>query len=179
MNYTTQMDAARKGIITKELSIVAEKEKVDVHILKDLVAQGKVVIPVNKNHTSIDPEGIGEGLRTKINVNLGISKDCCDVDAELEKVKKAIDLKAEAIMDLSSFGKTQEFRQKLINISRAMVGTVPIYDAVGFYDKELKDITAEEFLDVVEKHAQEGVDFVTIHAGINRATAKNLRIMGD
>ncbi len=175
MNYTTQMDAARKGIITKELSIVAEKEKIEVHILKDLVAQGKVVIPVNKNHSSIDPEGVGEGLRTKINVNLGISKDCCDIDAELEKVKKAIDLKAEAIMDLSSFGKTQEFRQKLINISRAMVGTVPIYDAVGFYDKELKDITAEEFLDVVEKHAQDGVDFMTIHAGINRATAEKFK----
>ncbi|MBZ4644563.1 MAG: phosphomethylpyrimidine synthase [Petroclostridium sp.] len=175
MAYTTQMDAARKGIITREMNIVAQKEKMDVNLLRELVAQGKVVIPANKNHTNLDPEGVGEGLRTKINVNLGISKDCCNIDVEIEKVKKALELKAEAIMDLSSYGKTQEFRQKLINISRAMIGTVPIYDAVGFYDKELKDITEQEFLDVVEKHAQDGVDFMTIHAGINRATAERFK----
>ncbi|MCG8501180.1 MAG: phosphomethylpyrimidine synthase ThiC [Firmicutes bacterium] len=172
MNYTTQMDAARKGIITKEMNAVAEKEKMDIKVLRELLAQGKVVIPANKHHVNLEPQGVGEGLRTKINVNLGISKDCCNVDAEIEKAKKALALKAEALMDLSSYGKTREFRQKLINISRAMVGTVPIYDAVGFYDKELKDITAQEFLDVVEKHAQDGVDFVTLHAGINRATAE-------
>ena len=89
----------------------------------------------------------------------------------MKKVQLAIDMKAEAIMDLSSFGKTEEFRKRLIEDSPAMIGTVPIYDAFGFYDKELKDITAKEFLDVVEKHAKDGVDFVTIHAGINRETA--------
>ncbi|MDK2800803.1 MAG: phosphomethylpyrimidine synthase [Clostridiales bacterium] len=175
MQYTTQMDAARKGIITKEMNIVAQKENMDVNELRELVAQGKVVIPANKNHTNLDPEGVGQGLRTKINVNLGISKDCCNIDLEIEKVKKAIALKAEAIMDLSSYGKTQEFRQKLIDISQAMIGTVPIYDAVGFYDKELKDITEQEFLDVIETHAQDGVDFMTIHAGVNRATAEKFK----
>ncbi|KGG80059.1 thiamine biosynthesis protein ThiC [Caloranaerobacter azorensis H53214] len=172
MNYTTQMDAAKKGIITKEMELVAKKEKIDVEVLREKIAQGKVVIPANKNHSSLDPEGIGEGLRTKINVNLGISKDCCNIEKELEKVKAALKMNVEAIMDLSSYGKTEEFRKELINMSSAMIGTVPVYDAVGFYDKELKDITAEEFLKVVEKHAQDGVDFMTIHAGINRETAE-------
>ena len=172
MDYSTQMDAAKKGIITKEMKIVAKKEGMDAEHLRNLIAEGKVVIPANKNHKSLDPEGVGEGLRTKINVNLGISKDCCNVDKELEKVKTAIDLKAESIMDLSSYGKTEEFRQKLVKMSSAMIGTVPIYDAVGFYDKELQDITPEEFLKVVEKHGRDGVDFVTIHAGINRETSE-------
>lgn len=175
VNYTTQMDAAKKGILTKEMSIVAEKEQIDIYLLKDLIAQGKIVIPANKNHKNINPEGVGEGLRTKINVNLGISKDCCNLDVEIQKVQKALDLKAEAIMDLSSYGKTEEFRRRLIDISPAMIGTVPVYDAVGFYDKELKDISEQEFLDVIEKHAQDGVDFMTIHAGINKATAKKFK----
>lgn len=166
MNYTTQMDAAKQGILTKKMKIVSEKEQMDIEVLRGLIAEGKVVIPANKNHINLDPEGIGEGLRTKVNVNFGISKDCQDLDLEMDKVRKSIDLKAEAIMALSSFGKTEEFRQKLIAESTAMIGTVPIYDAVGFYDKELQDINASEFLSVVEKHAREGVDFLTIHAGI-------------
>ncbi|MBU1170265.1 MAG: phosphomethylpyrimidine synthase ThiC [Proteobacteria bacterium] len=182
MNYTTQMDAARKGILTREMTIVAEKEKMAPEKLMNLMAQGKVIIPANKNHKNLDPEGVGEGLRTKINVNLGISKDCCNVDLELEKARYAIDLKAEAIMDLSCFGKTREFRQKLLAMSPAMIGTVPIYDAVGFYEKDLKDITVDEFFKVVETHAKDGVDFVTIHAGLNRQTAekvkRNERLMG-
>ncbi|MHB8170605.1 MAG: phosphomethylpyrimidine synthase ThiC [Thermincolia bacterium] len=175
MTYTTQMDAARKGIITKEMEYVAAHEKMAVDKLRELIAQGKVAIPANKNHHSLTPYGIGEGLRTKINVNLGISKDCCNVEAELEKVRRAIELKAEAIMDLSSYGKTEEFRRRLVEISPAMIGTVPIYDAVGFYDKELQDISAKEFLDVVEKHARDGVDFMTIHAGLNRGTAQRFK----
>ncbi|GCD11538.1 phosphomethylpyrimidine synthase ThiC [Clostridium tagluense] len=181
MIYTTQMDAAKKGFTTKEMEIVAKKENMDLELLKKLMSQGKIVIPANKNHKSLDPEGVGEGLKTKINVNLGISKDCYDIDEEMKKVQLALDMKAEAIMDLSSFGKTKEFRQRLVTCSSAMIGTVPIYDAVGFYDKELKDITAKEFLDVVEKHAKDGVDFVTIHAGINLETAnvfkRNKRLM--
>lgn len=172
MNYTTQMDAARKGIITKEMEVVAKKENMEIEKLRELIAEGKIVIPANKNHKSLDAEGVGEGLKTKINVNLGISRDCVNIDMELEKVKTAIDMKAEAIMDLSSYGKTEEFRKKVVEISPAMIGTVPIYDAVGFYDKELSDISAEEFLKVVEKHAIDGVDFMTIHAGINKETAE-------
>ncbi|AUN00188.1 phosphomethylpyrimidine synthase ThiC [Clostridium botulinum] len=175
MDYTTQMDAAKKGIATKEMEIVAKKENMDVKDLMELVSKGKVAIPANKNHKSLDPEGIGQGLRTKINVNLGISKDCYNIDMELEKVQKAIDMKAEAIMDLSCFGKTEEFRKRLIDMSPAIIGTVPIYDAVGFYDKELKDITSEEFLKVAEKHAENGADFLTIHVGMNRKTAATFK----
>ncbi|MCG4586754.1 phosphomethylpyrimidine synthase ThiC, partial [Anaerosalibacter bizertensis] len=158
MDYTTQMDAAKKGIITKEMEVVAEKERMDIEVLRSRIAEGKIVIPANKKHNSLSPEGIGEGLKTKINVNLGISRDCPNVDAELEKVKSAIDMDVEAIMDLSSFGKTEEFRRRLVEMSSAIVGTVPVYDAVGFYDKELKDITSKEFLDVARKHGEDGVD---------------------
>lgn len=175
MQYTTQMDAARKGIITGQMQAVAAKESMPVEKLRDLVAQGKVAIPANKNHKSLEAEGVGEGMRTKINVNLGISKDCCNLEVELDKVRKALELKAEAIMDLSCFGKTEQFRRRLIELSPAMIGTVPMYDAIGFYDKKLEVITAEEFLAVVEKHALDGVDFMTIHAGLNRETARRFR----
>ena len=148
MNYTTQMEAARKGIITKEMEAVASKEQVSPDALRELIAQGRVVIPANKNHTSLDPCGIGQGLKTKINVNLGVSKDCCDIETELEKVRWAIKLQADAIMDLSCYGKTGEFRRRLVEISPAAIGTVPIYDAVGFYERELKNISAREFLGV-------------------------------
>lgn len=175
MSYHTQMGAARQGIVTKEMETVAGKEGVAVEKLCDLIAQGKVVIPANVNHTSLEPCGIGQGLKTKINVNLGVSKDCCDLAAEMEKVRLAVEMKADAIMDLSCFGKTEKFRQQLIQFSPAAIGTVPVYDAVGFYDKELEDISAEEFLGVAEKHARDGVDFMTIHAGINRETAQRLK----
>lgn len=175
MNFTTQMDAARKGIVTREMEIVAKSENMDVQELRALVAEGKVAIPANKNHKSLVPQGVGQGLKTKINVNLGISKDCDDIDKEMEKVKVALDMKAEAIMDLSNYGKTAKFREKLVEMSTAMIGTVPMYDVVGFYDKELKDISVDEFFKVVEKHAQDGVDFVTIHAGLNRETINTFK----
>lgn len=117
MNYTTQMDAAKKGIVTKEMTRVAAKEQMEVALLLELVAQGKIAIPANKNHLSLDPLGVGQGLSTKINVNLGVSEDCCDVEQEICKVQKAIDMKADAIMDLSCFGKTREFRRRLLEMS--------------------------------------------------------------
>ena len=132
------------------------------------VARGEVCIPCNINHRSISAEGIGSGLRTKINVNLGISRDCKDYDAEMKKVDLALKFGAEAIMDLSNYGKTNTFRRQLIERSPAMIGTVPMYDAIGYLEKDLLDITAEDFLKVVRAHAEEGVDFMTIHAGINR-----------
>ncbi len=168
--YKTQMEAARKGIITKEMEAVAHKEHVSTAWLMEKMAEGKVIIPANKNHVNINPEAVGEGLRTKINVNLGISKDCKSFEKEMEKVEAAISMGVEAIMDLSSYGKTQEFRQLLVEKSPAMIGTVPVYDAIGFYDKELSEITSDEFLNVVRRHAEDGVDFVTIHAGMNRDT---------
>ncbi|WP_147819555.1 phosphomethylpyrimidine synthase ThiC [Salidesulfovibrio onnuriiensis] len=172
MSYSTQMDAARKGIVTKEMKCVAAKERISVERLMELIAVGHAIIPCNRNHPNIDPEGVGRGLRTKINVNLGISKDCDDVDQEMEKVRHALSMKAESIMDLSCFGKTQEFRSKLVQESPAMIGSVPIYDAVGFLEKDLKDITVNEFFNVVEQHVADGVDFLTIHAGLNRKAAE-------
>ena len=173
--YTTQMDAARQGIITEEMKKVADKERIDVNELRDLIAKGQVIIPANKNHKCLEPNGIGERLRTKINVNLGTSRDCVDLDMELDKVNNAVAMGAEAIMDLSSFGDTQKFRRKLTAECPAIIGTVPIYDAVVYYHKALKDITAKEWLDIVRMHAEDGVDFMTIHCGINKATAKRFR----
>lgn len=175
MSYTTQMNAARKGIVTGAMETVAKKENMPIETLMERMAKGTIAVPVNKNHTVIDPEGVGEGLRTKVNVNLGISKDCCDLEVEMAKVRAAVAMKAEAIMDLSCFGKTREFRTRVISECPAMVGTVPMYDAVGFYDKNIKDITVDEFFKVVERHAEDGVDFATIHAGLNRATAEKIK----
>lgn len=172
MNYKTQMEAAKKGIVTKEMQIVSEKENMQIEELMKLMAEGKVVIPANINHKSLSPEGIGDGLKTKINVNLGISGDSVDYCREMEKVKLSIEYGAEAIMDLSNYGKTQEFREKLIEYSPAMIGTVPMYDAIGYLEKDLLEIKAEDFLEVVRAHAKQGVDFVTIHAGINKRTVQ-------
>ena len=174
-NYTTQMDAAKRGILTPEIKTVAEKENMSPEELMELVAKGVVAIPANKNHKTLSPEGIGQGLRTKINVNLGISRDAADMDLELEKVRTAINMKAEAIMDLSNYGKTHEMRKKILEISTAMLGTVPVYDTIGYCEKKLKDITKDDFLRVVRQHAEDGVDFMTIHAGINRATAQKVK----
>lgn len=172
MNYKTQMEAAKKGIITKEMKAVAKKEYVPEEKLRELIACGSVVIPANINHKLLNPEGIGEGLRTKINVNLGISGDSVDYEREMEKVRLSIKFGAEAIMDLSNYGKTNTFRKQLIDYSPAMIGTVPMYDAIGYLEKDLMNIEAKDFLKVVEAHAKEGVDFVTIHAGMNKRTTE-------
>lgn len=168
MKYTTQMDAAKQGILTPQMEIVAQKENMDVEKLRELVACGKICIPANINHKALSPEGIGEGLRTKINVNLGISGDQNNYCAEKEKVALSIQYGAESIMDLSNYGKTNTFRKELIETCPAMIGTVPMYDAIGYLEKNLSEMVAEDFLNVVEAHAKEGVDFMTIHAGINR-----------
>ncbi|BAK47440.1 MAG TPA: phosphomethylpyrimidine synthase ThiC [Lachnospiraceae bacterium] len=173
--YTTQMDAARKGIITPQMETVARKEYMEPEKLRELVAEGKVAIPANIHHTSLDPEGVGSMLRTKINVNLGISRDCKDYDVEMKKVMHAVDLGAEAIMDLSSHGNTQPFRQKLTGECPAMIGTVPVYDSVIHYQRDLAELTAEDFVDVVRLHAEDGVDFVTLHCGITRKTIDQIR----
>ena len=107
----TQMQAAQQGIVTKELRYVAEQEGVETSKLLNLVATGQVVIPANIKHTNLQPRGIGQGLKTKVNVNLGISNDCADWDLELNKAKVAIEMQADAIMDLSCYGKTQTFRK--------------------------------------------------------------------
>ena len=174
-NYATQMEAAKKGIITPEMKIVAKKENIEEDKLMELVACGQVAIPCNINHKSISPEGIGTGMKTKINVNLGISGDCKNYDVEMQKVDMAIKFGAEAIMDLSNYGKTNTFRTQLIEKSPAMIGTVPMYDAIGYLDKDLLEISAQDFLRVVRAHAEEGVDFMTIHAGINKRAVEAFR----
>lgn len=176
--YHTQMEAAKKGICTPQMKTVAKKEHMDQTKLMELVACGTVAIPANKNHTSLSPEGVGSGLRTKINVNLGVSGDCKNYETEMEKVRLAHKFGAEAIMDLSNYGKTNTFRRELVRISHAMIGTVPMYDTVGYLEKELCDITAQDFMKVVRAHAEEGVDFMTIHAGINRRTVEAFRRTG-
>lgn len=178
MNHPTQMAAAKAGGITPEIALVAEKEGRDLEWVRDRVAQGMIAIPCNINHKSISAEGIGDGLRTKINVNLGISGDAKDYDLEMNKVRMAIDMGAESIMDLSNYGKTRDFRTALINESTAMIGTVPMYDTIGYLEKDLMNITADDFLKVVEAHAKEGVDFMTIHAGINRRAVEAFRREG-
>ena len=173
--YSTQMEAARMGIVTPELEAVAKKENRSVEELLPLMASGKMVIPANVNHKSLDPNGVGSMLKTKINVNLGISRDCKDYDVEMKKVMRAVDLGAEAIMDLSSHGNTQPFRQKLCAECPAMIGTVPIYDSVIHYQRDLGTLTAQDFIDVVRLHAQDGVDFVTLHCGITRKTIDQIK----
>ena len=130
-NYKTQMEAAKKGIVTPEMEIVAKKEYLDVETLRERVAGGEVAIPCNINHKSISPEGIGAGLRTKINVNLGISGDCKNYDVEMQKVEMSIKYGAEAIMDLSNYGKTNTFRRELIA------------EGVAFRDRQVGFLKAE------------------------------------
>lgn len=168
MTYKTQMQAAKRSYITREMSTVAQKENIPAEQICQWVAKGQVAIPANINHTVLSAEGIGSGLKTKVNVNLGISGDCKDYSVEMEKVRLALKFGCDSIMDLSNFGKTNIFRRELINLSPSIIGTVPMYDAIGYLEKELTDITVKDFFKVVEAHAQEGVDFMTIHAGINR-----------
>ena len=177
-NYHTQMEAAKLGIVTPEMKIVAEKEYIDPEELRELVAKGEVAIPCNINHKAISPEGVGTKMRTKINVNLGISGDAKNYEMEMQKVELAHKFGAEAIMDLSNYGKTNTFRRALVERSPAMIGTVPMYDAIGYLEKDLLEITAEDFLRVVRAHAEEGVDFMTIHAGINRRAVEAFRREG-
>jgi len=174
-NYTTQMDAAKHGIITPEMEAVAAKEYRTAEEIRDLVAKGQVAICANRLHTCIEPSGVGSMLRTKINVNLGVSRDCKDYDIEMQKVMAAVELGADAIMDLSSHGNTQPFRQKLTAECPVMIGTVPVYDSVIHYQRDLATLTAKDFIDVIRLHAQDGVDFVTVHCGITRKTIEQIR----
>ncbi len=171
----TQMEAARKDILTDEMKAVAAKEYISEEKLMKLIAEGKAIIPCNRLHKCISPNGVGAELTTKINVNLGTSRDMADSEEELKKVQSAVDLGAEAIMDLSSYGDTRKFRKMLTSECPAMIGTVPIYDAVVYYHKALRTITSDEWIDIVRMHAEDGVDFMTIHCGINRETVQKFK----
>ena len=174
-NYTTQMDAARKNIITPEMEKVAAKERMTPEEIRALVAEGKVAICANKNHKCLDPQGVGSMLKTKINVNLGVSKDCKDYDIEMKKVMEAVNMGADAIMDLSSHGNTEPFRKKLTSECPVMIGTVPIYDSVIHYQRDLDTLSSNVFTDVVRLPPENGVDFVTLHCGITRKTIDQIK----
>ena len=182
-NQITQIDYARAGIVTEQMRAVAAKEGICAENVREAVAVGRIAIPANIHHASLDPEGVGScldgvPLRTKVNVNLGISGDLADEEEEWRKVDVALELGAEAIMDLSNSGKTRAFRRALIERSPAMVGTVPMYDAIGYLEKALIDITPDDFLEVIRAHAEDGVDFVTIHAGMNRRVIDSFKETG-
>jgi len=165
MTTPTQMAAARQGLVTKEMRQVLADEPIGEAELLERVAAGTIAIPANRNHTNLRARAIGAGLSTKVNVNLGVSEDCCDIEAEMAKVRLALDLKTDALMDLSTCGDTRGFRRRLIAASPMMIGTVPVYDAVARYGKDVGRISVNDFFDVVRIHAEDGVDFMTIHAG--------------
>ena len=179
----TQIDCARQGTITPQMKAVAAKEGIDVELIKEAVACGRIAIPANINHKSLDAQGVGSctdgtPLSTKVNVNLGISGDAADESLEWEKVALSLELGAHSIMDLSNSGKTRAFRHALIEKSSAMIGTVPLYDAIGYLEKPLINITVDDFFDVILAHAQDGVDFMTIHAGMTRSVLETFKETG-
>ena len=176
----TQIDFARAGQITPQMKEVAEREHRDPEYIRERVADGRIAIPANIVHIKkgMRAFGVGEGLSTKINVNLGISGDKADAAEEWKKVKIAEDFGADAIMDLSNSGKTRQFRQQLIDETPLMVGTVPMYDAIGYMEKPLVKLTKNDLLEVVRAHAEDGVDFMTIHCGINKSVIKTFKETG-
>lgn len=176
----TQIDFARAGQITPQMKEVAEREHRDPEYIRERVADGRIAIPANIVHIKkgMRAFGVGEGLSTKVNVNLGISGDKADADEEWKKVKIAEDFGADAIMDLSNSGKTRQFRQQLIDETPLMVGTVPMYDAIGYMEKPLVKLTKDDLFEVVRAHAEDGVDFMTIHCGINKSVTKTFKETG-
>lgn len=176
----TQIDFARAGQITPQMKEVAEREHRDPEYIRERVADGRIAIPANIMHIKkgMRAFGVGEGLSTKVNVNLGISGDKADAAEEWKKVKIAEDFGADAIMDLSNSGKTRQFRQQLIDETPLMVGTVPMYDAIGYMEKPLVKLTKDDLLEVVRAHAEDGVDFMTIHCGINKSVIKTFKETG-
>ena len=176
----TQIDYARAGQITPQMKEVAEREHRDPEYIRERVADGRIAIPANIVHIKkgMRAFGVGEGLSTKVNVNLGISGDKADAAEEWKKVKIAEDFGADAIMDLSNSGKTRQFRQQLIDETPLMVGTVPMYDAIGYMEKPLVKLTKDDLFEVVRAHAEDGVDFMTIHCGINMSVTKTFKETG-
>lgn len=177
----TQLESARKGVITEAMRRVAETEKIDPEVLRAGIAEGTVVIPLNKEHAGTDPVGIGKGLTIKVNANIGTSGDQVDLDEELGKLQAAIDAKADTIMDLSIGGDITKVRQAIMKRSSVPVGTVPIYQAAVEAVKTrggIIHLTPDLMFEAVEAHARDGVDFMTIHAGVTLDSLERLRVQG-
>lgn len=173
----TQLERARKGEITKEIKKVAEEEELLVEAVREGVAAGTIVIPKNSKHNLVNPRGIGKGLSTKTNANIGTSPDLINLEEELVKLKIAIEAGVDTIMDLSLGGDLDQIRRTILQNSPVPVGTVPIYQAAVEAVKNKKSIvemTSDEIFAVIEKQAQDGVDFMTVHCGITRRAVARL-----
>jgi len=161
----TQRASARQGIITEAMTRVAERESLSPEAIRQEVARGRLIIPANIHHTRLDPMGVGTVCRVKINANLGNSAVTSEAEDELKKLHTAVHYGAETVMDLSTGGRIPEIRQAIIDNSPVPVGTVPIYEAVTRV-RRVEDLTPELILQVIEEQARQGVDYMTIHAGI-------------
>ncbi len=177
----TQLEAAKNQIITNEMKYVAKSENLHEAYIVNKIKEGKIVIPANINHKNLNPVGIGEGLTTKVNVNLGSSKDKEDFEFELKKLEVAIKYGADAVMDLSTGENLGELRKLIIEKSPIPVGTVPIYEAAilaarkyGFLGK----MTKEMLFETIEKHCEDGVDFITVHCGVTQKSIEKIKKEG-
>ena len=170
----TQLEMARNNEISTEMKLVAEKENISTKELMKKIADGKVVIPASKLHKNLNPIGIGEGLKIKVNANIGSSPDKADLDYELEKLEVCIDAKADTVMDLSTGGDIDRIRQEIIKKSRVPVGTVPIYQAACKVENVV-ELSEKDFIDGIRRHIEDGVDFITIHAGLLRNSIPFIR----
>ncbi len=177
----TQLELAKQGIISPQMSLVAQREGVDTEFIQSGVAAGTIVIPANIKHTNLVPCGIGQGLKTKVNANIGTSSDFGDIDTEMEKLRVAIDCGADAVMDLSTGGDVAAIRREIIAASSLPTGTVPIYqagiEAIERYSAIVK-MTADELFAVIEEHARDGVDFITVHCGVTQSAIARLKQQG-
>jgi len=177
----TQLELARKGTVSPQLKHVAEKEGVETDFIIQGLAGGEIIIPANVNHTNLIPCGIGKGLRTKVNANIGTSSDFCDLNMELRKLQAAIDFGADTVMDLSTGGDIPAIRRAIMRASTVPVGTVPIYQA-GIEAIEnrgaIVNMTVDEIFAVIEAHAKDGVDFMTVHCGVTQASLARLKKQG-
>ena len=177
----TQLELARQGIISSQMKLVAEQEGVDTEFIRQGVAKGTIVIPANINHTNLVPCGIGQGLRTKVNANIGTSSDFGSVDTELEKLQVAIDCGADTVMDLSTGGDISAIRRTIIASSSVPLGTVPIYQAgIEAIDRHgaIVKMTIDDLFAGIEEHARDGVDFITVHCGVTRSAVAKLKQQG-
>jgi phosphomethylpyrimidine synthase len=163
----TQMHRAREGEVTPEMRRVAEREGLEAEFVRREVAEGRAIIPANIHHLAqkLDPMGIGIGLTCKINANIGNSAVTSDVDSELKKLHTAVHYGSDTVMDLSTGGNIDEIRQAIIAAATVPIGTVPIYQMIQ-HVKEVADLTPQDMLDMIERQAKQGVDYMTIHAGI-------------
>ena len=163
----SQMHLARQGEITEEMQYVALREELEPEFIRDEIARGRMIIPANINHVNLEPMAIGVGAKCKINANIGNSATTSNIDEELEKLHTAVHLGADTVMDLSTGGDLDEIRRSNINASPVPIGTVPIYEAL-YQVPRVEDLSIEVMLEVIEKQAQQGVDYMTIHAGVRR-----------